>query len=283
MKRMRYRASMITVVLAVAAIAQAAPLASVTGLAFTPDGEALLVAGAHGVAMFDSDGRARVLGEPHEVTGFAATATALYSSGHLGLMRAAHGAPVWQPLALEGEASFRTMAAGFQTNAVYVLADEPNEAMRTPGLYWTRDEGKTWRRATAQGLKGNVLDVAAHPLRATVMAAATSSALFISHDAGNHFRKVLDGKAVTAAAFDASGERLFAVTAEANELLTITLHGGVRSSAKLPPLGIDIVTHIAASPVDARRLAFATEGRNVFVTEDAGASWKQIARHGNPP
>lgn len=283
MKRMRYRASMIAVVLAVAAIAQAAPLASVTGLAFTPDGEALLVAGAHGVAVFGSDGGASALGAPHEVTGFAASATALYSSGHRGLMRAAQDAPVWHPLALEGEASFRTMAAGFQTNAVYVLADEPNEAMRAPGLYWTRDDGKTWRRAAAQGLKGNILDIAAHPLRGTVVAAATSTGLFISHDAGSHFRRIMDGHAVTATAFDARGERLFAVTAEASELLTIALPGGARSAAKLPPLGIDIVTHISPSPVDARTLAIATEGRNVFITEDAGASWKPIARNGNRP
>lgn len=282
MKRMRYRASMITVVLAVATIAQAAPLASVTGLAFTPDGQALLVAGAHGVAVLGSPGPARGLDAPHEVIGFAATETALYSSGRLGLMRAAHGMPVWKPLALEGEASFRTIAAGFRTNALYVLADVPNEAMRAPGLYWTRDEGKTWRRTTAQGLKGNVLDLAAHPLRGTVIAAATSTGLFISHDAGNHFRRIY-GKAVTAAAFDESGERLFAVTAEESELLSIALAGGARTSAKLPPIGIDIVTHIAPSPVDARTLAFATERRNVFITEDAGASWKQIARNGNPP
>lgn len=113
-------------------------------------------------------------------------------------------------------------------------------------------------------------------MKAATIAAATSAGLFLSHDAGERFRKVLGGQAVTAAAFDAHGERRLIVTMDADELVSIAPAGGEQTIAKLPPLGIDFVNYIAPSPVDARTLAFATERRRVFLSDDAGASWKEI-------
>ena len=265
----------------------------VHGLAFSPDGKAILVPSHTGLAVFRDGGWSEVNGPIHDFAGFSLVENAMYASGHppegsalpnpLGLVKSSDGGETWQPLALGGEADFHWIAAGYRSRAVYVLSTQPNSAMPVPGLHMTRDEGKTWRRSTAQGLEGEAFAIAAHPQQAEIVAVATAKGLYLSRDAGGSFRRVDGRQAVTAVAFDIDGKHIRYARAVRRELIAATLDGRSRTLVRLPPIGLDYTTHVAQSPADPRVLAIATDRRHVFVTSDAGKTWRQIAKDGDLP
>lgn len=276
-----------------ATVAQEPILRYVHGMSFTPDGKTLVIPKHAGLAAYREGRWSQVYGPAHEFTGYIATADAIYASGHpapgfglqrqMGLIISTDGGLIWRQLALEGESAFDIMAVGYWSNTLYVVNPAPNSLMRAPGIYWTRDDGKTWRRAAAQGLDGQILSLAAHPREAATLAVATSMGLFLSRDAGEHFQPLDDTQTATTAAFDFDAKRLHYVRGDSRELLTMTLDDRTTSEVKLPELGADLVAYLAQSPADARIFAFATRWRNVFLSTDAGATWRQIAEEGYWP
>lgn len=262
------------------------------GLSFSSDGRTLLAPSHDGLAIYENGEWQMVSGQIGGYSSFSVTERAIYSSGHAqsgaaaansaGLIRSTDGGRTWQPLALAGQADFRLLAAGYRNSVIYVLNTRPSQALPAQGLYATRDEGRSWRRAAARGLEGEIHGLAAHPLQAGTLAAATGRGLFLSRDAGESFRR-LDGRELaTAVAFDFGGERVRYARPLSNEVIESTLDGEGRRALRLPPLPGDYVTCIAQSPTDQRVLAIATRRRDVYLTGDGGQSWRRIAEQGNP-
>ncbi|OGA16543.1 MAG: hypothetical protein A3I63_11705 [Betaproteobacteria bacterium RIFCSPLOWO2_02_FULL_66_14] len=257
------------------------------GLAFTPDGKALLAPSHEGLAEFRDGEWTETAGAIRGFSGFSVAADAVYSSGHsragiagagsAGLLRSTDGGRTWQALALAGVADFRLLAAGYRARAIYVVSGRPNSAMPAPGLYVTHDEGKSWRRGAARGLKGEIHALAAHPGEARTLAAGTGNGLFLSRDAGQSFERLDGREPATAVAFDVDGKRLRYARALSNEVVETGLNGGKRRALRLPPLKGDYVTCLAQNPLDERVLAFATRRRDVYITNDGGLAWQRIA------
>lgn len=265
------------------------------GLSFSSDGKALLAPSHGGLAVYDEGVWWEASGPIQGFSGFSVAERAIYASGHsrpgvpsahepVGLVRSTDGGRTWQPLApvLAGKADFRLLAAGYRSNAIYVVNAEANPAMQAPGIYLTHDEGKNWRRAAARKLEGEMHGLAAHPREAGTVAVATGRGLYLSRDAGESF-VLLDGREpATAVAFDLDGERVRYARALSNEVVESSLDGQRRRALRLPRLKLDYVTCLAQSPKDERVLAFATRHRNVYLTNDGGVSWRRIATEGEP-
>ena len=264
----------------------------VHGLSYSADGKALLVPSHFGLAIFKEGRWTESDGPIHDFAGFSVASSAIYASGHpppgtglpdpLGLVKSTDGGLTWKSLTLGGEIDFHVIAAGFRSNALYVLNSQPTSAMPIAGMYLTRDEGRTWRQAATRGLKGEILALAAHPLVAEIVAAATDQGLYLSRDAGDSFRRIA-GKAATGVAFDAQGRYLHYALATSNKLVSVPLEQGTRRVVDLPRFGLDFVTHIAPNPRDDRILALATRGRSIFLSEDGGSTWREIAKRGDLP
>ena len=289
--------SLFAIVGAVTALGVTDPLASaepilhhVHGLAFTPDGKALMVPAHTGLAVF-RDGRWSLApGPAHDFMGFSVARNAIYTSGHpapgsplrnpLGLMKSADAGSTWRSNGLMGESDFHYLAVGYHTNVVYVVNEEPNSRMPQSGFYFTTDDGKSWKRSAAAGLSAQVIGIAAHPTEAGTVALGTLGGLYLSRDFGATFRRIGMSPRATAVLFDLDSKHLYFATDDSDSLLRISLEGRLNASLRLPKMEKDFVFYIAQSPAKPEELAIATRRKNVFLSPDAGKSWKQIAREG---
>ena len=268
-------------------------LTHVHGLAYSPDGERLMVPSHHGLAVYENGKWSKAAGPQHDYMGFAATARHLYSSGHpaprsglvnpFGLIRSRDGGKTWDKLGLEGETDFHVLAASWNTNAIYVWNPAPSSRMRQSGLHHTRDDGATWRQARAAGVKGDPIAVAVHPNDPALVALATSEGVFESADAGESFQEIGGGGGVgTAVHFDLDGKQLWfgSHDGKSPRLARARVGGGPAAQLKLPPLQKDAVSYLAQNPGKRTEYAFATFERSVFISSDGGRTWVQIANAG---
>ena len=275
------------------ATAQAAvTLTHVHGLAYTPDGEQLMIPSHHGLAVYENGKWSKAPGPQHDYMGFTATGKNLYSSGHpapgsgmvnpFGLIRSRDGGKTWEKLGLEGETDFHLMAASWNTSAIYVWNPAPSSRIRQRGLHYTLNDGFAWKPARAQGLKGDPKALAVHPADATVVAVATSGGVFVSRDAGERFEPVVEGVQGVSAFFDLDGKRLWYGTFGGEPRLSqVSLGGGKPAAIELPPLGRDAVAYVTQNPANRAEYAFATFERSVYLSKDGGRSWVPIALRGN--
>lgn len=263
----------------------------VHGLAFTPDGTSLMVPAHVGLAVY-LDGRwTTAPGAPHDFMGFSVAKNAIYTSGHpapgsplrnpLGLMKSTDGGATWRQLGLSGESDFHQMAASYASGAIYVINAERNSRMGQTGLHVTLDEGKTWKRAASSGLTGQIISLAAHPTAAGTVAVGTAEGLHLSRDQGATFKRIGPATPVTAASFALDGKHLYYATHTGEAFYRVALDGAGRKAVALPPLQGDFVLYIAQNPRDADEFAIATRKRDVYLSQDDGTSWRQIAREGS--
>jgi photosystem II stability/assembly factor-like uncharacterized protein len=275
-----------------AALAQSAvTLTHVHGLAYSADGKQLMVPSHHGLAVYAGGKWSMAPGPQHDYMGFAATRSRLYSSGHpapgsglvnpFGLIRSTDGGKSWDRLGLQGEADFHGLAAGWNTNAIYVWNPAPNSRMPRPGLHYTLNDGFQWQRAAASGLAGKPHALAAHPDDAKTVAVTTSAGVFLSRDAGASFKPVVRGEEGLAVYFDLDGKHLwYASYAGVPRLTRVALGSGETAPAILPALRKDAVAYIAQNPADRKEFAIATFERSIYISKDAGRNWTQVANRG---
>ncbi len=275
----------------VPAPAEAVSLLHVHGLSYSPDGSKLLIPSHVGIAVYSGGHWSKAGGPPHDYMGFSATNNAFYSSGHpapgsglinpFGLLKSQDGGRSWQKLGLEGQADFHSMATSYETNTVYVMNHAPNDRMKQAGIYYTRSDGARWTMAKGEGLPDDANGLAVHPTNFRIVAAATDKGLFLSEDAGDHFRQVLGDQGL-AAWFDLDGTHLWYSHYAGKPALTRMMwrDGKDRQDVALPSLTNDAVAFIAQNSVRRNEMAIATFRRDVYVSADQGRTWKQIARGG---
>lgn len=271
----------------------AVALTHVHGLSFSADGARLMIPSHDGLALFEKGRWSKAAGPAHDYMGFAATRNAMYSSGHpapgsdlrnpFGLIKSGDGGKTWRKLGLEGELDFHTLAASHGTNAVYVVNHAPNARMRQAGIFLTLNDGLKWAHAAATGLAGDVKGLAVHPSDAAIVAAFTADGLYLSHNSADRFERLVGGRQVLAATFDLDGRHLwFSAYAGTPALMRIALEAGAQPEAlTMPALTQDAVAYTAQNPARRNEMAIATFKRNVYLSEDQGRSWKQIAQSGS--
>ena len=266
-------------------------LMHVHGLAYSPEGKYIYIPSHVGLAVYDHESWSKAPGHMHDYMGFVGTKDAFYTSGHpamgsgfvnpFGLMKSVNGGQTWEKLGLEGEIDFHNLAAGYNTNAIYVFNPSPNSKMDSAGLYATFDDGKNWQKAKGEGIDSEPFTLAAHPDDPKKVAIGGKGGLYLSSDAGNTFGKVVSAGPVTAVHYDLDANRVWFATNEGKSQLHVYDPAtGQTSAVNMPEGEKDPVGYIAQSPADRNEYAMATFARSVYLTNDGGKAWKAIAKEG---
>jgi hypothetical protein len=277
--------------LAAGAVQAQVTLTHVHGLAYSGDGKRLMIPSHHGLAVYENSRWTMTPGPQHDYMGFTATAKYLYSSGHpaqgsglvnpFGVIRSKDGGRTWDKLGLEGETDFHLLATGWNTNAIYVWNPAPSSRMRKPGLHYTLNEGFAWKPAQAARLQGEPHALAVHPDVTATVAVGTSKGIFLSRDSGERFAAVAERVEGLAVFFDLDGKHLWASTYDGRpQLVRLPLAGGANTQAVLPRLADDAVAYIAQNPASRGEYAIATFAKSVYLSQDAGRNWRQVANRG---
>jgi WD40 repeat protein len=259
----------------------------VHGLGFTSDGRQLAVAAHDGLVVFTEQGWQVPDGPKHDYMGFVATSDGFYSSGHpnpssrlknpFGLIKSSDWGKTLVKLGFEGESDFHVMGVGYENHAIYLFSPAPNSKL-SPGVHSSLDDGKTWKQAAMQGLTGNLINIAVHPIDPNVVAVATEAGLFLSSDRGGTFNQIAQGSPVSAVAFSPKGDQLLFGL---NQVLVYDINGKQVQALQTPAVGEkDAIGYIAVNPASPNQIAFATFARDVHVSRDSGKSWQQIADDG---
>lgn len=290
---MSFRIALLCVLAAFArgAEAQSVTLHHVHGLAYSADGKRLMIPSHQGLAVYENGRWSKAPGPEHDYMGFVATAKNLYSSGHpaarsglvnpFGIIRSRDGGKTWDKLGLEGETDFHLLAAGWNTNAIYVWNPEPSSRLKSPGLHYTVNDGFTWTRSSASGLAGKPHALAVHPDDRNLVAVATSEGLYLSRDAGRRFERIAGGGQGLAAFFDLDGAHIwYGAFGGRATLSRLSVKDAVPMDVPLPPMTNDAVAYIAQNPARRLEYAIATFERSVYISKDGGKSWSRIADRG---
>ncbi|MDP9313412.1 MAG: glycosyl hydrolase [Chloroflexota bacterium] len=257
------------------------------GLGYSGDGQHLVVPAHTGLRIFDEAGWQTPDLPVNDYMGYAATDTGFYSSGHpgpnsnlpnpLGLVKSTDGGKTLTRLGFAGETDFHLMGVGYTNHAIYVLNPAQNSTL-SAGLHYSLDDGKTWQQSAMQGIEAQPMQIAVHPTEANIVALATEGGLYLSTDHGNRFERVGPATPVTRATFHPSGDQVVFGTTSLSSYNLDNQQFESLSSPTLPQK--DAISNIAVNPVDTGELAVATFGRNIYLTEDNGQSWQQIAQDG---
>lgn len=266
-------------------------LTHVHGLTYSADGKRLFVPSHHGLAVYNDGHWSKAPGPEHDYMGFTSSKKYFFSSGHpqqgtgfvnpFGLIRSDDGGRTWNKFGLEGQSDFHVLAAGYESNAIYVYNPAPNSKMDRAGIYYSENNGFLWRRAEAAGLSGEIAGLSVHPTDPKRVAAATQRGIYLSRDRGNRFEPLLSNVQGLAVFFDLDGQHLWASAYDgAPRFYRIALNDKRRESVSVPPLTRDAVAYIAQNPAAQAEFAIATFERSVYLSRDRGKSWTPIADRG---
>ncbi|MFC4765857.1 F510_1955 family glycosylhydrolase [Effusibacillus consociatus] len=270
---------------------EAITLHHIHGLGYSNDGRRILIPAHYGIGVYSNGSWETVEGPNHDYMGFSMADNGFYSSGHpapgsklknpLGIVKSTNEGKSIETLGLSGETDFHGMSVSYKTHTIYVLNPAPNSKMNSAGMYYSKDETKTWTRSEMKGVNEELSALAIHPTTDAVVAVGTENGIYVSKDYGQNFAKIVPNIQITSLFFGRKGE-LYAGGLANNKpfLLEIDVDSKKTEEINIPPLKEDAVTYIAQNPVNENEMVFATVKKDVYLSSDKGESWKWIAEQG---
>lgn len=221
--------------------------------------------------------------------GFSPTDEGFYTSGHpsadsdmpnpLGIQKSTDSGKSLEHIAFEGETDFHALAVGYESHDIFLLNPEVNSELAV-GFYKRKSTQDQWESVNAAGLEGELSAIALHPSNSNLVAAATSTGVYVSKDGGEQFERITE-EAVRGTAVFFNETELYYASYEENAMLTkYTTTTNQEEQVSLPNLKKDAVAFIAQNPANEEELGLYTLQGKAFLTQDNGGTWSSLLQQG---
>lgn len=260
------------------------------GLGITSDGSEIYVPAHDGLKVFKDGKWGSSEGEKHDYMGFSMVDDGFYSSGHpgqgssmknpFGVVKTTDMGKNLEILDLYQEIDFHGMAVGYNSHAIYVINPQANSRMEDTGLYYSTDDTKTWTKSEMKRITGQISTVAVHPTDEGIIALGTNSGVYLSKDFGQSFEEISDTP-TTAVSFSAKGELFVGGVSNEMSLSKFNIETKEQTTISIPSLsGENAIGYIAINPMNEKQFVFTTFEKDMYMTEDSGGNWSQLADKG---
>lgn len=261
----------------------------VHGLGYTGEEGELYVATHEGLVKYSDGAWLESTTNNHDYMGFQMVDEGFYSSGHpevetphknpLGIVKSTDEGKTLDEVAFYGESDFH--AVGYYSGAIYLINEQPNSKLYV-GVFYSKDSGNTWSTSKLKGLTSkSISKIATHPTREELLGISTKDGLFYSSDYGDNFDLVSDRDMVTTLYFEEDSLLYTTLKNGTVRLHDLRMNNGTRAEIPLPGLVENQpITEISSNPSDRNELVLITQKNDIFLSEDRGKNWRQIATKG---
>lgn len=256
-----------------------------------PNGEDKMVIATHEGLYEYADKWKEGTSRKHDYMGFSAVKDGFYSSGHpepnsnyknpLGLIKSEDEGKSFEQLAFYGETDFHYMTAGYESNVIYAINENPNNGL-TAGLHYSDDDGKTWTNTAMKNFNSKYIsNLAAHPSESSTLAIGSQDGLFLSRDYGESFEILGDPTMITFTTLTETGGVYASIESETLKLASFNLQNSNLIGIKLPEINFNNpIVQIAVNPTDEKEITIATFENDIYQTHNLGENWKLITDKG---
>lgn len=261
------------------------------GLGYINGENDVVIATHFGLYKYAKDGWKEANSQKHDYMGFQAVREGFFSSGHpeegseyknpLGLIKSIDKGASFEQLAFYGEIDFHYLAAGYDSNTIYVLNEMPVEEMNA-GLHYSIDEGASWTKAAMNGFTSDYIsNLSAHPTLKELITIGSKDGIFISNDYGQNFKSLNNTKMVTYLTLTETGGYYTNLENDTVYLKSFSFESDEEINIQLPKdVKMDPITFIAVNPENQKEMVIVTVSNNIYLTKDEGLSWDKIASNG---
>ncbi|ARF16834.1 F510_1955 family glycosylhydrolase [Sporosarcina ureae] len=260
------------------------------GLGYINGGPEIVISTHEGLYEYDKDEWKEATSEKNDYMGFQAIRDGFFSSGHpepksayknpFGLIKSTDRGASFDKLAFYGEIDFHYLAAGYDSNAIYVINEMPMKEM-ADGLHYTLDEGATWEKAAMNEFNSEYIsNLAAHPSKKEMIAIGSKDGIFISRDFGENFSLFNDATIVLYATLTETGGYYSSYENETVQLKSFTFDDEQEIAIQLPDDTMNPIVFIAVNPEDEKEIVIATHTNDIYLTKDKGLNWNELSVNG---
>lgn len=261
------------------------------GLGYINGGSDFTIATHLGLYKYGNEGWEETNSQKHDYMGFQAVREGFISSGHpeegseyknpLGLIKSVDKGATFEQLAFYGEIDFHYLAAGYDTNSIYVLNEMPTEQMNK-GLYYSEDEGATWKKAAMNGFNTSFIsNLSAHPKRKELIAIGSKEGMFVSDDYGENFKKINDENMITYITLNETGGYYTNFDDQNVYLKSFSYENKEEKDIQLPKdYNLVPIIYIATNPDNRKEIVIVNNNNDIYLTKDGGSKWEKLASNG---
>lgn len=266
------------------------PIDHIHGVGYINGEDSVVIATHAGLYSYDESGWKEANSQKHDYMGFQAVNDGFFASGHpgqssdlenpLGLIKSTDKGASFEKLAFYGEIDFHYLAAGYNSNAIYVFNEMPTENLEG-GLHYSTDEGKTWTSSALNGFNSTYIsNFAAHPTREELLVIGSKDGIFMTEDFGQNFKKFNSASMVSYVTLTESGGYYTNFDDSNVYLKSFTFDSSEEKEIPLPEeIMKDPIVYIATNPNNSAEITIVTNTLNIYLTKDL-VNWEKLASNG---